>query len=168
GEIAQACPKHVSARMLFIQGGGERPTRLPKQILASEIRRALEPMATLPSDDIDSIDIAVIDTTQDKCHALLDALERHVDMADRDFFGQAKDLLILLKTFGRVKRASRDYDYNKGGGKRPNPYEAYHAVKTAYSNLRTELAAVADDDEKRDLPKDDHQNQFPDRMKGIK
>ena len=168
GEIAQASPKHASARMLFIQGGGDRPTRLPKQILASEIRRALEPMAVLPSDDIDSIDIALIDTTNDKCHALLDPLERYVDIGDRDFFGKAKELLILLKTFSRVKRASRDYDFNSGGGKRPNPYEAYRAVKAAYSNLRTELAVVANDDEKRDLPRDDQRNQFSDRMKGSK
>jgi len=172
GEIAQACPDHLSARMLSIQGGGERPTRLPKQILASEIRRALEPMTALPSDLPDNLDAGLCDATYEKCRALLDPLERYVDIRDRDFFGHAKELLTTVRTVGRVKRTARD-NHDTGVTNRVATQQAYEAMKSAYSKVRAELAEAANDDEPKDVPRDFQKGGMrdrfpPDRFKGLK
>ncbi len=160
GEIAQACPDHLSARMLFIQGGGERPSRLPKQILASEIRRALEPMTELPADWNDNLDANLIDATHEKCRALLDPLERYVDIRDRDFYSHAKDLLTTVRTLGRVKRTARD-SFENGNTNRKATEEAFGIVKTTYAKLRVELAEAANDDEPKEAQKDGGRDRFP-------
>lgn len=160
GEIAQACPDHLSARMLFIQGGGERPSRLPKQILASEIRRALEPMTELPSDWNDNLDANLIDATHEKCRALLDPLERYVDIRDRDFYSHAKDLLTTVRTLGRVKRTARD-SFENGNTNRKATEEAFGIVKASYAKLRAELAEATNDDEPKELQKDGGRDRFP-------
>ncbi len=160
GEIAQACPDHLSARMLFIQGGGERPSRLPKQILASEIRRALEPMTELPSDWNVNLDANLIDATHEKCRALLDPLERYVDIRDRDFYSHAKDLLTTVRTLGRVKRTARD-SFENGNTNRKAAEEAFGIVKASYANLRAELAEAANDDEPEELQKAGGRDRFP-------
>lgn len=160
GEIAQACPDHLSARMLFIQGGGERPSRLPKQILASEIRRALEPMTALPADWNDNLDANLIDATHEKCRALLDPLERYVDIRDRDFYGHAKNLLTTVRTLGRVKRTARD-NFDNGNTNRKATEEAFGIVRTTYAKLRAELAEVANDDEPKEPQRDGRIDRFP-------
>lgn len=160
GEIAQACPDHLSARMLFIQGGGERPSRLPKQILASEIRLALEPMTELPADWNDNLDANLIDATHEKCRALLDPLERYVDIRDRDFYSHAKDLLTTVRTLGRVKRTARD-SFENGNTNRKAIEEAFGVVRAAYAKLRVELAEAANDDEPKEPQKEGGRDRFP-------
>lgn len=167
GEIAQACPDHLSARMLFIQGGGERPSRLPKQILASEIRRALEPMTALPADWNDNLDANLIDATFEKCRALLDPLERYVDIRDRDFYSHAKELLTTVRTLGRVKRTARD-NFENGNSNRQATQEAFEVVKTTYSRIRTELSEVANDDEPKDFQRDPGRDRIPERPRPLR
>lgn len=147
-EIAQSSPKHLSARMLALQGGGERPIRLPKQILASEIRHALEPMTTLPTEWNVKIDANFIDTVHNTCRASLDPLARYVDIHDGNFYGHAQDMLIMLRTLGRIRR-SRDANY---GSNIAVTVQAFDIMKKSYLKVQEELASVADDGELQELP----------------
>ena len=43
-EVTQEAPFHYSAKMLAIQGAGNRPTVIPRMVLAAELQRAIAPM----------------------------------------------------------------------------------------------------------------------------
>ena len=43
-EVSQDAPCHFSAKMLLVQATGERPTLVPRKVLAAELRRVVAPM----------------------------------------------------------------------------------------------------------------------------
>ncbi|OYV05449.1 MAG: hypothetical protein CFE26_11525, partial [Verrucomicrobiales bacterium VVV1] len=145
-EIAQACPDHLSARMLSIQGAGERPTRLPRNILAAEIRRAIEPMSDVARDWDQSIDATKLEEVFEGCRKRLDPLERYVDTREREFFGEARALLTTVRTLARVKRTRSDYDESN-----PHPAaQVYDTLRSQHNKFRAELSEITGDEERKD------------------
>jgi hypothetical protein len=125
-EISSLAPYHASARLLALLAAGERPTRLPRQLLALELLRALEPVALLawpPPEGGMSPERAY-----QASRAELDGLDRYVDIRDRDLPTRARELATAARTFGR--RASGATD----GGAARRTFEAVR--KEVLADLR--------------------------------
>jgi hypothetical protein len=113
-EIAQELPGHWSARMLAIQGSGNRPTQITRTVMICEIRRALEPIAwlakTLPQ-EFSGTQFSKISTSYESSRLALDSLERYVEKDDREILERAGDLASAVRTLDRASRArSGEYD----------------------------------------------------------
>jgi hypothetical protein len=101
-DVAATSPHHASARMLVIQSMGNRPTRLPRPILAVELRRALEPVAKLGWEGGSTpLDVDALDRAFQLSRAEVAAMERHVEVRDRELHGRARDLALAVRTLAR-------------------------------------------------------------------
>ncbi|BCU76628.1 hypothetical protein [Luteolibacter sp. LG18] len=141
-DIAQAYPDHASARMLDLQGAGKRPTWLPRPYLASEIRRAMEPIGGMVTNQgFQNIDVDTIEKVLEASRPALESLERYVDMRDRDLTAHGKDVLTAVRNLIKARR-TRDED---------NGYQRFQtardAVKGAYESFKRELDAVTAEEE---------------------
>ncbi len=109
-EIAAEAPYHASARMLAVQGSGERPRTPSREILASEIWRAVDPIHSTTLTQIGLADPAMltrIETIYETSRGEVDRLERYADIRDRDLVEKARELTSSLRTLTRALR-SRD------------------------------------------------------------
>lgn len=110
--VLQDAPTHISAKMLLTQAAGSRPTLVARTVLASEIRRALEPMKWLVRNDdgdghndwLGSAAIAKLGQTYETCRSQVDALERYADKADRPLIERAKELTAAIRNLDRTTR----------------------------------------------------------------
>jgi hypothetical protein len=127
--VLQETPAHFSSKMLLTQAAGSRPTLVARTVLASEIRRALEPMKWLArhNDDGDhwlgSAEISKLGQTYDACRSKVDALERYADKADRPLIERARELTTAIRN---VERATRT---------RGESYLVEDAVRSAHGQL---------------------------------
>ena len=104
-EVTEAAPYHLSARLLAIQGAGERPRVLERNILAAEIFEAIDPISKCTNVDVYSVDArtaAFMEKTHDAARDKLDGLERYADMRDRDLIGLGKSLASTLRSLHRL------------------------------------------------------------------
>ncbi len=138
-DLAQEAPYHYSARMLAIQGAGNRPTQVPKPVLLPELRRAIAPMEWIvkPSDQLNlSITSAKIDQltqTYETCRVQVDHLERYVEKGDHDLFVRVKEMVAAIRPLERAARA------------RGEDYTIRESVDTARTALLRLYQAVADE-----------------------
>lgn len=115
-DLAQEAPYHFSARMLAIQGVGNRPTQVPRVVLIPELRRAIEPVAWLVNPDesfeghVENNKIEKITQTFEACRSQVDRLDRYVMKEDRDLFGRVKEVVSDIRSIERAAR-SRGEDY---------------------------------------------------------
>jgi hypothetical protein len=138
-DIARRMPGHASARMLAIQGAAQRPTKLPKPILAAEllnITRRTDWVAQASStEDLESTDLlAIVDTAR----PLITALDRYTDLRDREMNDAAGDILVALRTFGRALRKTTDAE-----GKWISRYSDLQAFRTVHKAMTDKLRAAA-------------------------
>jgi hypothetical protein len=141
--VLQDAPTHYSAKMLLIQAAGNRPILVARQVLAAEIRRALEPMLWLVGlqvDNSDNPESSRIGQTYEICRTRVDALERYADKNDRVLVDHARDLVIAIRNLDRANRT------------RGESYDVLPAVRAARAELNrlanqynAELAAAAGD-----------------------
>lgn len=104
-EIVQVAPFHYSARMLAIQGSGNRPTLIPRLVMVSEIRRALEPLSEIvKSVNASEVTEASLLPTYETCRTALDALERYGEKEERVLLSQAQDLAASVRALDRANR----------------------------------------------------------------
>lgn len=103
-EIAQAAPFHYSAKMLLIQGSGNRPTLVPKAVMLAEIRRTLEPVAAVAKVVGASGAYAGMATVHENARTALDGLQRYAGKDERPLLAQAQDLVALVRTMDRTAR----------------------------------------------------------------
>lgn len=111
-EIVQAAPSHYSAKMLLIQGSGNRPTAVTRPVMISEIRRALEPLGEIARNVNASSGIQTnLATTYEKCRTALDGLERYGQKDERTLLSQAQELVASVRALDRANRLrSGSYD----------------------------------------------------------
>jgi hypothetical protein len=112
--VLQEAPAHISSKMLLTQAAGSRPTLVARTVLASELRRALEPMKWLvrnndengdfENDWLDSAEIAKLGQTYETCRSQVDALERYADKADRQLIERAEELTNAIRNLDRATR----------------------------------------------------------------
>ena len=119
-DILQEAPFHESAKMLLLQAAGNRPTWVPRAVLAAELRRALEPMAWImrsedsaPSDtgmpprssfdaELTSAEVAKLGPTIDLCRTRVDELDRHADKDERDLLEQTRKVISGIRALERA------------------------------------------------------------------
>ena len=134
-ELAQeAAPYHFSAKMLAIQGSGSRPTTIPRPIMITEIRRAIEPMEQLCKRDILSeSDVAELGATYETCKGQLDHLLRYAEKDDRALISDVQNMLAGIRTLDRAARS-------RGG-----LYNGNSVFLSALASLKRDHAAIVAD-----------------------
>ena len=138
-DLAQEAPYHYSARMLAIQGAGNRPTQVPKPVLLPELRRAIAPMEWIvkPGEPLNlSITPTKIDQltqTYETCRVQVDHLERYVEKGDHDLFVRVKEMVAAIRPLERAARA------------RGEDYTIRESVDTARTALLRLYQVVADE-----------------------
>lgn len=134
--VLQEAPAHFSARMLVIQAAGSRPTLVARPVLASEIRRALEPMKWLTQREYDllgSAEISKLGQTYETCRSKVDALERYAEKTDKPLIERARELTAAIRN---VERATRT---------RGESYLVEDAMRTAQGQLVRLARTVRDE-----------------------
>jgi len=144
-EIVQATPYHFSARMLAIQGAGNRPTEVTRNVLAAELRRAIEPMEKIvdrESFDLFSGEINRLGSINDLCREQVDRLLRYSSKDDRALVAGVQEMITGIRAIERSARArGEDYDMQFAVD------QAFTRLKEAYQRVITELALAAGDPE---------------------
>jgi hypothetical protein len=153
-EITDAFPKHMSARMLALQGSGNRARFLPRPVLAREIRTALEPTAVLATLEVKYGDDKVengLDKAHESSRTVLDSLSTagYVDIRDRDLLKSAMEVTDTLRSLARLLSKEED-DY---GTTTPKKVQAAKAARDAYHKAIRELTTAAGDEADYPLPK---------------
>ncbi|MEO5715872.1 MAG: hypothetical protein ABIT37_20500 [Luteolibacter sp.] len=151
-DLAQEAPYHFSARMLAIQGAGNRPTQVPRLVLVPELRRAVAPMAWMmvPLDplksSLDSAMVEKITQTFEICRSQVDRLDRYVSKEDRELYTRVKEMVAGIRT---LERAARSRSGDRSGEQRPGESSAVidaHAQLTgSYKGVSEALAETAGD-----------------------
>lgn len=120
-EILQETPCHFSAKMLLVQASGNRPTLVTRQVLAAELRRALEPMdwlvrtaelvhspwengGTGKVTEFTAADLAKFLPTMELCRSRLDALDRYADKKDRDLVEHTRKAVTSIRALDKAVR----------------------------------------------------------------
>lgn len=104
-EISQAAPFHYSAKMLLVQGSGNRPTLVPRGVMLAEIRRALEPVTGVAKAVNQSGAYAgSMATVHENARTALDGLQRYAGKEERPLLAQAQDLVAFVRTMDRTAR----------------------------------------------------------------
>jgi hypothetical protein len=153
-EITDAFPQHMSARMLALQGSGNRARFLPRPVLAREIRTALEPTAVLATLEVkysdDNVDHG-LDKAHEASRTVLDSLSAagYVDIRDRDLLKSAMEVTDTLRSLARL--LSKEEDDN--GTITPKKVQAAKAARDAYHKAIRELTTAAGDEADYPLPK---------------
>lgn len=165
-ELSQAAPYHLSAKLLAIQGAGERPRVLDKKILAAEIFEAVDGIHEFADLNIYEYNVGwaqSMETTYDAARADLDQLDRYTDLRDRELVARAKDLTADLRSLYRALRGRGDYESKING-----IVEAYKTLSKSDEELRAELSELTGDPlpenpKAREEERERRRNRFRDR-----
>lgn len=103
-ELGTALPQHASARLLALQGSGNRPRFLQRNLLAREIREAMLPMGELEHVETDKLASSRLDEIHQMCRAKLDKIGTSglVDIRDRDLHKAAVAAADSLRALARM------------------------------------------------------------------
>lgn len=142
-DLAQEMPIHASARMLAIQGAGNRPVLVARPVLCAELLRALEPIAALTGNQ----DLSPDELKPDKLSSLyettkakVDQLMRYAEKSDRDLITRAQETVTAVRTLERAaKTRGESYEIQKAMD------SAFTALSRAYKTVADELATGAAD-----------------------
>ena len=136
-EIAVEAPYHFSAKMLAIQGAGNRPVFIPRAVLTAELRRAIEPMDWLvkwvAGSTFEDGDIARMGATYETCHSQVEHLYRYTEKDDRHLLERVQDTITIIRSMDRVAKSRGEY------------YEVSAAVTQAHGAFLRSYSAVADE-----------------------
>ena len=102
-DLLSAMPNHASARMLALQGSRSRPRFLERNILAREIRAALEPASYLAL-KIGPRELSPqrLEAAHESCREKLDVLVDFIGISDRDLHKDAQEVADSLRTLSRL------------------------------------------------------------------
>lgn len=146
-ETAQEIPNHYSARMLAIQGSGNRQVFIPRAILISELRRAIEPMtwiATRKGYNYAPEEAARIGPIYEECRSNVDGLFRYTGKGDRELLASVQELVAKLRPLDRA--AGKDGSYYES----VSPKQAAQlAIAATYAQVSLQLGMAADADSVR-------------------
>lgn len=134
-EITQQVPNHYSAKMLGIQGAGNRPTAISRAVLVAELRSAIEPMGWMIEDyveDFEATQIEQLSVIYEACRVRVDGLIRTVDKADRELVSEAQDLIAGIRILDRAAKSRGDSD------------EVEMAMRAAQKTLKRSHAVLVD------------------------
>jgi hypothetical protein len=140
-DLVQTAPAHFSAKMLAIQGAGNRPVYVTRAVLASELRLAIEPMAWMMKAQLinrNPEDLDRLGSTYELCRTQVDRLIRYTSKEDRAMLDRVQDMLTGIRTMDRAARTRSDN------------YEQQYAIVlannkllAAYQTVVAEIAAAS-------------------------
>jgi hypothetical protein len=133
-EMVQEIPSHFSAKILGIQGAGNRPTIITRRVLEAELRLAIEPMEWMVEDSADEFDREQLDQIgmiYETCRARVDGLIRYSDKADRELISKVQELVSGIRALERAAKS------------RGETYEVEDAMNEAQQALIRTHALVA-------------------------
>jgi len=138
-ELAVEAPYHFSAKLLAIQGAGNRPYHVSRAVLTAELRRAIEPLEWLVKREAgtlyDAAEIERLGTTYETCHDEVERLHRYADKNDREWVERVQDMVTTIRGMDRVAK-SRGASYEVLSA----ATQAHAAFLRAYTDLAGELA----------------------------
>jgi hypothetical protein len=132
-EISQELPAHFSARMLAVQAAGNRPIHVTRVVLASELRRAIEPMAWLggnPDEALGSSGNQKLGELYETCRSAVDRLERYAEKTDLEILTQTREMVLSIRNLDRANRS------------RGESWVVEEAVRKARRDLSRQFRAV--------------------------
>ena len=135
-EISSEAPYHYSAKLLAIQGSGNRPIFVTRAVLSAELRRAIAPLdwlVKLSDDSYDDSDIERLSATYETCRDQVERLQRYVEKNDRAWFEQVEDMVTTIR---QIDRAAKN---------RSNSYSVWTAVTQAQAAFLRAYAGVAEE-----------------------
>jgi hypothetical protein len=112
-EISQASPYHYSAKMLAIQGAGNRPIYVIRPVVLSELRRVIEPLDWIVKhghSPFRETEVNDIGTTFETCRGEIEHVLRYTEKADRDVVDQVLAMVTLLRPIDRIARGRQESD----------------------------------------------------------
>ncbi len=103
-ELGTAMPQHASARLLALQGSGNRPRFLQRSLLALEIREAILPIDELQHVETNKLSSKRLDEIHAACRAKLDKIGNSgiIDIRDRDMHKEAMAAADSLRPLARM------------------------------------------------------------------
>ena len=110
-DLSLEAPYHYSAKLLGMQGAGNRPTLIPRVVLIPELRNAISPMAwiltdgDLPNPSFRPHTFAQLTQTYESCRTQVDRLARYVQKDDRELFDRVKSMIATIPAIERAARA---------------------------------------------------------------
>jgi hypothetical protein len=110
-ELSNEAPTHASAKMLATQAAGNRPTEIPQAVLVSELRLAIQPLASIVDgsfqlwDEKRAAQLDELSTTYDTCRTKLEAIARYARKEDKDLVVRVREMIVLTRTLDRAARA---------------------------------------------------------------
>lgn len=111
-ELVKVAPFHASAAMLLLQGSVDRPRQMNRLALASELRRAVEPMEWISQIgylESNSSKVGEFSTIYKSCRLNVDKLERFVAKTDLDLWEGSRELTAALWKLSRAANGRGDY-----------------------------------------------------------
>ncbi len=138
-EISLEAPYHYSAKLLALQGAGNRPIFVTRAVLSAELRRAVEPLdwlvkltSGLPYNDAQ---IQQLGATYETCHDQVERLHRYAEKNDREWVERVQDMVATIRLIERsAKSRSASYDLWTA------VTQAHAAFLRAYAGVAEELA----------------------------
>ncbi len=144
-EIARLAPCHYSAKMLAIQGAGNRPTLIPRPVLTSELRLVIEPaewLAWRTNSYLEGAELTRLGSTLESCRTRVDRLVRYTEKNDRELLARVQELITAIRTLERAARSRGGYYYTIN-----EVISAQSSVLRAYNTAAETLALAAGDPE---------------------
>lgn len=132
-DLLQLAPAHFSAKMLTVQGAGNRPAYVTRAVLASELRLAIEPMAWIMKTQLmnrNPEDLERLGATYELCRSQVDRLIRYVSKEDRALLDNVQGMVTGIRTIDRAART------------RSGDYEQQYAIVLANNKLLEAYQAV--------------------------
>lgn len=140
-DLMQMAPPHFSAKMLAVQGAGNRPIYVTRAVLASELRLAIEPMAWIMrtrSMERNPEDLDRLGPTYELCRSQVDRLIRYAANEDRPLLDSVQGMVTGIRTVDRAARIrSDDYDQHYA------IVLASNKLLEAYQEVVAEIAAAS-------------------------
>lgn len=142
-ELTRDAPFHHSAKMLALQGAGNRPVYLPRLVLACELRRAIEPIDRIVKRKNSTFEMTELDqigSAHDACRGELERLFRYAEKNDRELLAHVQEMVVTLRPLERALRA-RDSRYSWS----TESYDTYSTLTRVYAEVTAELATLIGD-----------------------
>ena len=142
-ELAQAAPFHASARMLAVQGAGDRPSYVSRRVLLAELRIALEPMQWLVAHGQNPFkpdQQKKISETFETCRSAVEQLLRISEKADHATLEQALEMLASIRALYRASRSRSDAEEGQMSTAEDISYIAFLRAR---KNLMAKLSPAA-------------------------
>lgn len=150
-EVVVAMPHHASARLLAMQGSGNRPRFMPTGALAREIRDAVRSLQGLNlAGDLRELKEEDVERTHTRARAQLDPLLPLIDTRDRELHRRAVSTVDGLRA---LDRTFRQRDSERQAELQAKQRATAHLVYDTWVVLMEDLTRIAGDGDDEVLPR---------------